>query len=234
MNNPVNLIDPTGMAPDGWIEQRNGDRTTLTHVDGVETVQQAVVAGFENVTGVHNYDSFTIVEPNSYCFNNDGTVDGVELRQSTQVEGMFYGYTDGGTEVHTFTYQQGINFRQSGAITPLGGAFDILGLKEMFFGELAEATGSPLAGLALSIVAGKGKASASNAIKSGNNNLPKGFKLSKEFGKSHGQDVYKKGNYYYSKDIDSHNGGAWKVFEANGKRLKRVGTADENLKIFKK
>lgn len=38
---------------------------------------------------------------------------------------------------------------------------------------------------------------------------------------------------YYSKDIDSHNGGVWKVFEAGGGKLKRIGTADESLTIFK-
>lgn len=36
------------------------------------------------------------------------------------------------------------------------------------------------------------------------------------------------------KDVDSHNGGVWKVFVKNGKRLKRIGTADEDLNIFKK
>jgi hypothetical protein len=39
---------------------------------------------------------------------------------------------------------------------------------------------------------------------------------------------------YYSKDIDSHNGGVWKVFEEVNGKPKRVGTADENLNIFKK
>jgi hypothetical protein len=39
---------------------------------------------------------------------------------------------------------------------------------------------------------------------------------------------------YFSKDIDGHNGGVWKVFEAVGGRLKRIDTADETLTIFKK
>jgi RHS repeat-associated protein len=64
--------------------------------------------------------------------------------------------------------------------------------------------------------------------------VPEGFKETKEFGKPHGQKVYQKGNKYYSKDADGHNGGAWKVFEKQGTRLKRVGTADKNLNIFKK
>ena len=32
----------------------------------------------------------------------------------------------------------------------------------------------------------------------------------------------------------SHNGGVYKVFKQEGGKLKRVGTADENLNIFKK
>lgn len=64
--------------------------------------------------------------------------------------------------------------------------------------------------------------------------LPEGFKETKEFGKQHGQKVYQKGNKYYSKDVDGHNGGSWKVFEKQGSRLKRVGTADKDLNIFKR
>ncbi|TCC97851.1 DUF6443 domain-containing protein [Pedobacter hiemivivus] len=64
--------------------------------------------------------------------------------------------------------------------------------------------------------------------------LPDGFKETKEFGKPHGQKVYKKGNKYYSKDADGHNGGSWKVFEKQGTKLKRVGTADKDLNIFKR
>jgi RHS repeat-associated protein len=60
-----------------------------------------------------------------------------------------------------------------------------------------------------------------------------GMKEVKEFGLKNGQKVFKKGNKYYSYDIDSHNGGVWKVFEKAGNELKRIGTANENLVIFK-
>ncbi|WP_259071964.1 toxin C-terminal domain-containing protein [Mucilaginibacter sp. X4EP1] len=64
--------------------------------------------------------------------------------------------------------------------------------------------------------------------------LPDGLKETKDFGKQHGQKVYRKGNKYYSPDVDEHNGGKWKVFEKVGGKLKRVGTADKDLNIFKK
>lgn len=67
-----------------------------------------------------------------------------------------------------------------------------------------------------------------------NNNVPKGFKETKEFGRPHGQKVYKYKGKYYSRDIDSHNGGVWKVFEKSGRGLKRIGTADKDLNIFKR
>ena len=64
--------------------------------------------------------------------------------------------------------------------------------------------------------------------------IPKKFKQVKKFGYQHGQKVYEYKGKYYSRDVDSHNGGAWKVFEEVGGKLKRIGTADENLNIFKR
>ena len=64
--------------------------------------------------------------------------------------------------------------------------------------------------------------------------LSKGAKLCKGFGREHGEKVYKLGKYFYSFDNTSHNGGVFKVFKQEGGKLKRIGTADENLNIFKK
>lgn len=66
------------------------------------------------------------------------------------------------------------------------------------------------------------------------NLIPDGFKVTKKFGYSYGQKIYKYKGKYYSRDITSHNGGVWKVFEEKGGKLRRIGTADENLIIFKK
>jgi RHS repeat-associated protein len=61
--------------------------------------------------------------------------------------------------------------------------------------------------------------------------VPKGFKETKEFGRSHGQKVYKKGKNYYSKDVTGHNTtNGWKVFKKVGNRLVRIATADKDLK----
>lgn len=47
-----------------------------------------------------------------------------------------------------------------------------------------------------------------------------------------GQAVYKKGNYFITRDLDGHNGGAWKMaksVEALGKKETRMGTYNINL-----
>ena len=50
--------------------------------------------------------------------------------------------------------------------------------------------------------------------------------------KSHGQPVYKKGNRYITPDVDSHNGGAWKMADSVANlrsKSTRMGTYDINL-----
>lgn len=43
---------------------------------------------------------------------------------------------------------------------------------------------------------------------------------------SHGQDVFSNGTNYITRDVDSHIGGVWKMFDRQGRRL---GTYDANL-----
>jgi hypothetical protein len=43
---------------------------------------------------------------------------------------------------------------------------------------------------------------------------------------SHGQQVYTDGSRYITRDVDSHSGGVWKMFDRRGNRL---GTFDANL-----
>ena len=71
------------------------------------------------------------------------------------------------------------------------------------------------------------------AASKGFSKLPKGFKEVKDFGYQHGQKVYSYKGKFYSRDVDGHNSGVWKVFENSGGKLKRIGTADHNLDIFK-
>ena len=63
--------------------------------------------------------------------------------------------------------------------------------------------------------------------------LSKGAKVCKSFGTKHGEKIFQLGNRYYSFDNTQHNGGIYKVFEREGGNLKRIGTADKDLRIFK-
>ena len=47
---------------------------------------------------------------------------------------------------------------------------------------------------------------------------------------SHGQPVFTNGSNYITPDVDSHNGGVWKVFDRRGRR---VGTVDAELNPIK-
>ncbi len=60
------------------------------------------------------------------------------------------------------------------------------------------------------------------------------LKETKEFGRKNGEKVYKNWSKYYSGDNTLHNWGVWKVFKRVGNYLRRIGTADKNLNIFKK
>ena len=110
-----------------------------------------------------------------------------------------------------------------------------------FFFEILSGGTSTVAKQATKLVAKKAVARGGISLKStvgaarmGFSKLPKGFKLTRQFGYPHGQKVYKYRGKFYSRDVDAHNGGVWKVFENEGGRLKRIGTADEFLNIFKK
>lgn len=50
--------------------------------------------------------------------------------------------------------------------------------------------------------------------------------------RSHGQPVYKKGRKYITPDVDSHNGGSWKMADSVknlGSKQRRMGTYDADL-----
>jgi len=56
-----------------------------------------------------------------------------------------------------------------------------------------------------------------------------GFKLEKGLGRIHGQDIFKSGNKFISRDADAHIGGQWKMFEMRGGKLVRTGTYNGDL-----
>lgn len=84
-NNPVNMVDPTGMEADGWIQwsTRNGDKQ-MTYDPQVLTEQGARDKGYTNVesyadSGYYNAGNET------YKLNTDGTVQNEETKTSVDV-----------------------------------------------------------------------------------------------------------------------------------------------------
>jgi len=161
-NNPINLIDPTGMAADGWIEQNKDGKTTVTFDPNVNTPAEAKDAGYDNVSQV--LPSGTLL--GQYNLNSDGSVcgDDVNWSRSQRYSGMSYFWADENTEVRTYNsgawnsesaQYDAWQRRSSGAITPIGGPFDVTGAGEVFGGLFAELTGSPYVGIALGIATGR-------------------------------------------------------------------------------
>ena len=78
-NNPLYYVDPTGMAPDGWIEHLDSKgNTAVTYHQGVDTIEQAQAAGYKGVTEVFQSGTISGTAPDgssySYSLNANATV----------------------------------------------------------------------------------------------------------------------------------------------------------------
>ncbi|WP_228420057.1 RHS repeat domain-containing protein [Chryseobacterium camelliae] len=76
-NNPISFIDPDGREGKGWIHQQFEDGSTkLTYKSNINTVQEAMEAGYVNVYGVSETGEITNTNDGSvaYSLNADGTV----------------------------------------------------------------------------------------------------------------------------------------------------------------
>lgn len=214
----MGLSDPTGLAP---------ERLESTNSNG-------------------NYIASTFIDPNGKVVEHrDDGDDNIYLVGSSWTSGgSKSGLPIVGHEKPGESYRKGDRVyidivtgygfvegrKATGAATPIGGPFDIFGFWEAF-GMATEESDIDL-GLAVFILTKgkKGKMTTSLGVAS---KIPKTFKQTKKFGFKHGQKVYEYMGKYFSKDVDSHNGGVWKVFKEVGGKLKRIGTADKDLNIFK-
>lgn len=137
-NNPVNMVDPTGMEGEGWIESYTDDgQAMLTYDAEVNTKEQAITKGYKNVSSVNeslyyngHYDN------ESYNLNKDGTVydnnaksnidvgfnpmrtgEGVYIAENNGTKSLGRGLQGGGDAV---TYL-GLSFSITGVGAPVGG-----------------------------------------------------------------------------------------------------------------
>ncbi|WP_294243286.1 RHS repeat-associated core domain-containing protein, partial [uncultured Chryseobacterium sp.] len=76
-NNPISFIDPDGKESEGWINQKFDDGSQkVTYNANINTVQEAMEAGYANVYGVAETGEITNTSDGSvaYSLNADGTV----------------------------------------------------------------------------------------------------------------------------------------------------------------
>ncbi|WP_255555147.1 RHS repeat-associated core domain-containing protein [Flavobacterium sp. NKUCC04_CG] len=146
-NNPINLIDPTGMSAkesDGWIEHatNKGDKL-LTYDAEIDTKQQAIDKGYRNVktvseslsyNGTSGFESYNLNENGLVSDNLTGattdvgfspmrTGDGYYISENNPLKSFGSGLQEGGDAL-TYT---GLSFAITGYGAPVGGAMMAIG-----------------------------------------------------------------------------------------------------------
>lgn len=143
-NNPINMVDPTGMEADGWIESYTKDgQAMLTYDKEINTKEQAIKKGYKNVSSVSEslyYEGRNNTE--SYNLNRDGSVynnhtessidvgfnpirtgDGVYIAENNPLKATASGLQNGGDAL-TYT---GLALSVTGAGAPVGGILMSIG-----------------------------------------------------------------------------------------------------------
>ena len=226
-NNPVNKIDPDGRDYWSTSDPATIERfmNSMQQVGGSQLPSESFDYGnWGHATDAQFTSGLTYNDENQTFYSSYGTVEnGQSVIHGIKIKAASFG--DGNASVQT---AKGKWYdKSSGAIEQVNVEFDII----TFWRGLVN-SGLNLFGNATEEITAKSLGAAAKGFSK--NIVPTGFKETKEFGYQHGQKVYEYMGKYFSKDFDGHNGGIWKVFELVGGKLKRIGTADEALTIFKK
>ncbi len=165
-NNPVYWSDPTGLFETYRDAQKWIDTWGLS---GAEISYNK----YKNVYEISNdgysfYQRGQDIISSMYSMDTGLTINIIKGGAGASNDGPWSDWSPEFGKISYSTVQPG-----SGRITPIGGAGDLLGIKEMAIGEVATATNNPYAGVILGVVAKKGKVSISNAIKSNSKNFKK-------------------------------------------------------------
>ena len=151
--NPINLIDPTGMSADGWIGWKSKDgKEHVTYDSDVNTVEEAIAKGYTNVEEVME-SGYLVSSEGFYQLNSNGTVlieeknelvdvgfypirtqDGVLINENNQIKSAAQGFQRGGE----FMTYLGLGLSITGVGAKAGGAFIAIGEGMSFAGTLVE------------------------------------------------------------------------------------------------
>ena len=120
-NNPLYYVDPTGMAPDGWITQMVDGEKKISYNSTVNTVDEAKAAGYEGVTAVNAAMTVSMEGEYSYSLNANGSVTNSEGNTMFSTSGMSF-TTGAGTKISSMGLIQPYDSNRpmaSGACTPM-------------------------------------------------------------------------------------------------------------------
>lgn len=141
--NAINLIDPTGMSADGWVEwETNRGEKQLTFDSEISNKEEAIKKGYKNVVSV-NEELVYNGTSESYTLNSDGTVfdnnkteksidvgfnpirtkEGYYISENNQVKSLGSGLQNAGD----FLTYLGIGASTTGVVAPLGGVLMTVG-----------------------------------------------------------------------------------------------------------
>ncbi|MCS4239705.1 RHS repeat-associated protein [Myroides gitamensis] len=143
-NNPINMVDPTGMIGEDWIEHTTDKGEKLLTYDAlVHSEEDAIDRGYRNVKGVSETMSYNGTSgTESYSLNADGSVtdnlsgtttdvgfspmrtsDGFYISENNHLKAISSGLQEGGTK---FT-EVGLGLSITGVGAPLGGPLMSIG-----------------------------------------------------------------------------------------------------------
>ncbi len=161
-NSPTNFSDPTGLAPEG------ANHIASTFVDGSGRVVEHRDDGDNNVYLVDD-------DWKKGSSKDELIILGKEKAGVNYMPGAYYQFNNN-LELDYVTWNWNDRPRASGAITPIGGAFDITGAWEALWTEIFSASGADdNAGTAIAfalVTKGKGNPKAALRALSGIKNLP--------------------------------------------------------------
>lgn len=239
-NDPINWSDPYGNIPDNWATEENQvayDSHGYVHTWNGSTGTSQV--------SIHN--SWNDTDSTDYLdhYYNDPATSGIEYGKNAGTSTYYndgsqaVSYRDGSVSNAAGTKSGSTNWAEQWANNGRAGNsyidYDIallatgpiragIGAIDGLIGRSA-ATGIPRS-LSAAAVPHLTKAQArAQAAKLG-------YTKTKSFSfNAHGQEVFSNGGKYITRDIDNHLGGAWKMFDRQGRR---IGTYDVDLNLIGK
>ena len=136
MNNPIRMIDPTGLAPEDWYADNDGNLIYNENIRSQDNLDEA------GIDGEYIAESFVGIDQNQsvYQFNNDGTVEKSSQNKIEEDNTVIAIETSIGVMTEKTTPNKGKQFLQEAGVavvvsqadSPAPGPADIIALGMLF------------------------------------------------------------------------------------------------------